>query len=192
MQWVIKRQTTSNKKKQKVMGKKEKVEEPKYSDSDQQGQDNKTYNFSSTSTRAKIETKTREKEGNINSDPTHQKNSDINNRDVCPLCNRPVKMVVECGICNRWFHFKSEITTEERLVKECPHETHYICKKTKNRSNQKQKLESLENNYKKKKPVQKQRKNRKICESFINPPKKKITNKKDKTQTRKVYHRRGN
>ena len=131
MQWVIKRQTTSNKKKQKVMGKKEKVEEPKYSDSDQQGQDNKTYNFSSTSTRAKIETKTREKEGNINSDPTHQNNSDINNRDVCPLCNRPVKMVVECGIGNRWFHFKSEITTEERLVKECPHETHYICKKNK-------------------------------------------------------------
>ena len=40
-------------------------------------------------------------------------------------------MVVKCGICNRWFHFKSEITTEARLVKEYPHETHYICKKDK-------------------------------------------------------------
>ena len=32
-------------------------EEPKYSDSEQQGKDNKTYNFRSTSRRAKIETK---------------------------------------------------------------------------------------------------------------------------------------
>ena len=34
----------------------ENVEEPKYSDSEQQGKDDKTYNFRSTSTRAKIET----------------------------------------------------------------------------------------------------------------------------------------
>ena len=37
-------------------------EKPKYSDSEQQGKEGKTYNFRSTSTRAKIETKTRGKE----------------------------------------------------------------------------------------------------------------------------------
>ena len=56
-------------------------------------------------------------------------NSDINNRDVCPLCNRPVKTGVECGICSRWFHYKCEGTTKERVLKEYPHETHCICKK---------------------------------------------------------------
>ena len=104
-------------------------EKPKYSDSEQQGKDDKTYNFRTTSTRAKIETKKRGKEDNINSELAQEENSDISNRDVCPLCNRPVKTGVECGICSRWFHYKCEGTTEERVLKEYPHETHYICKK---------------------------------------------------------------
>ena len=45
-------------------------EEPKYSDSEQQGKDNKTYNFRSTSTRAKIETKKMGEEDN-----THMKHT---------------------------------------------------------------------------------------------------------------------
>ena len=48
------------------------------SDGELQGEDNKTYNFRSTSTQAKFETKKREKEDNINSELTQEKNSDIN------------------------------------------------------------------------------------------------------------------
>ena len=68
---------------------------------------------------------------NINSELAQEENSDISNRDVCPLCNRPVKTGVECGICSRWFHYKCEGTTKERVLKEYPHETHYICKNDK-------------------------------------------------------------
>ena len=52
---------------------KEKVEEPNYSDSEQQGKDDKIYNFRSTSTRVKIETKKKGKEDNINSELTQEK-----------------------------------------------------------------------------------------------------------------------
>ena len=62
------------------------------------GRDDKTYNSRSTNTRAKIETKKRGKEGNINSELAQEENSDISNRDVCSLCNRPVETGVE------WFH----------------------------------------------------------------------------------------
>ena len=110
---------------------KEIVEEPKYSDSEQQGKDGKTYNFKKTSTRPKIQTKKRGKEDNINSELAQEENSDNSNRDVCPICNRPVKTGVECGICSRWFRYKCEKTTEERVLKEYPHETHYIRKKDK-------------------------------------------------------------
>ena len=56
------RETTGNRQRR------EKVEEPKFSDNEQQGKDNKTYNFRSTSTRAKIETEKSEKEDNRNSE----------------------------------------------------------------------------------------------------------------------------
>ena len=52
-------------------------EKPRYSDSEQQGKDDKTYNFRTTSTRAKIETKKRGKEDNINSELAQEENSDI-------------------------------------------------------------------------------------------------------------------
>ena len=80
------------------------MKEPKYSDSDQQGEYNKTYNFRSTSARPKIETKKR----SLNSKLAQEKNSDVNNRDICPLHYRPVKTGVECDICSRWFHHKCE------------------------------------------------------------------------------------
>ena len=60
----------------------EKVEEPKYSDSEKQGKDKKTYNFRSSSIRAKSETKRRGKEDNINLPAAQEKNSDIISRDV--------------------------------------------------------------------------------------------------------------
>ena len=105
------------------------MEEPKYSDSEQQGKDHKTYNFRSTSTSVKIETKKMGGKDNINSELAQEENSDISNRDVCPLCNRPVKTGVECGICGRWFHYRCEGNREERVLEEYPHKTHYICKK---------------------------------------------------------------
>ena len=82
------------------------MEETKYSDREQQGKDDKTYNFRSTNTRAKIETKKRVKECNINSELVQQENSGISNEDVSPLFNRPAETGVECGICSRWFHYK--------------------------------------------------------------------------------------
>ena len=45
---------------------KKKMEEPKERDSEQKGGNNRTYNFRSVSTRAKIETKERGKDDNIN------------------------------------------------------------------------------------------------------------------------------
>ena len=77
------------------------MEEPKYSDYEDQVEDNNTYNFRSTSIRAKIETKKMGKGVNVSSEVTQEKNSDINSSDACPLCNRPVKTGVEFGICSR-------------------------------------------------------------------------------------------
>ena len=107
------------------------MEKPNYSDSEQQGGEDETYNFRSTSTREKIGTKKIGKEDNINSELAQKSNTDINNRGVCPLCNRPVETGVECGICSRWFLYKCEGTTEGRVLKEYAQETHYICKKDK-------------------------------------------------------------
>ena len=53
---------------------KEKVEEAKYSNSEQQGKDDKTYNFRSTSRRAKIETEKRGKEDKTNSELAQEEN----------------------------------------------------------------------------------------------------------------------
>ena len=80
------------------------MEESQDSDSEQQGEDDKTYNFGSFSTREKIEMKKRGKEDNINSELAQEKSTDINNRDAYPVCNRPVKRGVECVLCSRWFH----------------------------------------------------------------------------------------
>ena len=77
---IIKRQITRNNQQQKeatVIGqRKGKVEEKKYSDCEKQNERNKTYTFWSTSTRAKIGTKKREKEGNIHPELSQDKNCD--------------------------------------------------------------------------------------------------------------------
>ena len=129
IQWLIKHQITNNKKKQQVMEEgKKKWKNQSIVIVNRKATD-KTYNVRSSTARAKIEK--RGKEDNINSELAQEENSDISNRDVCPLCNRPVKTGVECGICSRSFHYKCEGTTEERVHKEYPHETHCICKKDK-------------------------------------------------------------
>ena len=94
------------------------MEESKDCDSEQHGKDDKTYNFRSTSTREKIEMKTRGKEGNINSELAQEESTDINNRDAYPVYNRSVKTGAERGIYKGWFHYKCERTTEERALKE--------------------------------------------------------------------------
>ena len=148
-------------------------EEPKYSASEKKRKANKTYNFRSTSARAKIENKKRGIEDNINPELAQQKNSDINNRNVCPLFNIPVKTEVECGIYSRWFHYRCEVTTVKREVKEFSDETHYICKKEQARNQLVAAIREL------RKQLQKEEESRTKVEvaskRFMNPPKKKIT-----------------
>ena len=48
-------------------------------------------------------------------------------RDTCPICDKYVKTGVQCGYCQRWFHFKCEKTTEEQVLKKYPAEQQYIC-----------------------------------------------------------------
>ena len=67
------------KKKSNYQQQKEATGNGQRNDSEQQGKDDKTYNFGSTSTRAKIETKKRGKEDNINSELAQEENSDISN-----------------------------------------------------------------------------------------------------------------
>ena len=148
-------------------------EEPKYSDSEKKRKANKTYNFRSTSARAKIENKKRGIEDNINPELAQQKNSDINNRNVCPLFNITVKTEVECGIYSRWFHYRCEVTTVKREVKEFSDETHYICKKEQARNQLVAAIREL------RKQLQKEEESRTkvevVSKRFMNPPKKKIT-----------------
>ena len=96
---IVANKRSNNHQQKKITGngQRKKVEEPKYSDSEQQVEDGKTYNVRSTSTREKIETKKKQKEDNINSELAKEKNTDINNRDVCSLCNRPVRTGIEWG-----------------------------------------------------------------------------------------------
>ena len=38
---------------------------------------------------------------------------------------------MQCGYCQRWFHFKCEGRTKEKVMREYPEEMLYICKKNK-------------------------------------------------------------
>ena len=83
-----------------------------YSDSEQQSKGDKTISIilEVPVQVQKLKLKRVGKEDNISSDLAQEENSDISNRDVRPLCNRPVKTGVQCGICSRWFHYKCEGT----------------------------------------------------------------------------------
>ena len=38
---------------------------------------------------------------------------------------------MQCGYCSKWFHFKCEGTTKEKVMREYPEEMQHICKKDK-------------------------------------------------------------
>ena len=76
-------------------------------------------------------------EDNINSELAQEKSTDINNRDTCLLCNRPVKTGLKHGICDDDDGFITNMKEPQR--KEYLQNTHkkhttYV-KKTRNRSN---------------------------------------------------------
>ena len=53
-------------------------------------------------------------------------------KDICMCCDKYVETGVQCGSCNRWYHYKCEGTTEKEIKKLYPEETQYICKKDQN------------------------------------------------------------
>ena len=67
--------------------------------------------------------------------PTAQNSSDLKKKDkrntTCLERHMPnmwyVKTGVQCGYCQRWFHFEYENTTEEQVLKEYSAEQQYIC-----------------------------------------------------------------
>ena len=106
------------------------------------GQSAKKYNHYSqneTKVTERIRTRSVSKEMNKSGDqlPTAENSSDLEKktnkthhvlRDICPICDKYVKTGVQCGDCQRWFHFKCENTTEEQVLKEYPAQQQYICR----------------------------------------------------------------
>ena len=128
---LIKHQITNNKRKQQVMNKEKKWKNQITVIVNSKAEKTRPITLEVLVQEKKIGTKKIGKEDNINSELAQKSNTDINNRGVCPLCNRSVETGVECGICSRWFLYKCEGTTEGRVLKEYAQETHYICKKDK-------------------------------------------------------------
>ena len=52
-----------------------------------------------------------------NSSDLEKKTNETRNvwRDTCPICDKYVKTGVQCGYCQRWFHFKCENTREKQI-----------------------------------------------------------------------------
>ena len=46
-------------------------------------------------------------------------------------CDKYVETGIQCGYYQRWFHFKCEGTTKEKVMQEYPEEMQYIYKKDK-------------------------------------------------------------
>ena len=55
-----------------------------------------------------------------NSSDVEQKKNKTQNfmRDICLIYEKYVQTTVQCGYCQRWFHFKCENTTQEQVSKE--------------------------------------------------------------------------
>ena len=64
-----------------------------------------------------------------NSSNLEKKTNETRNvlRNTCPICDKYVKVGVQCGYCQRWFHFKCKNTTEEQVLKKYLAEQQYIC-----------------------------------------------------------------
>ena len=54
-------------------------------------------------------------------------------RDICQICDKYVETGVQCGYCQRCFHFKCENNTEEQVSKEHPAEQQYVKTTQKNK-----------------------------------------------------------
>ena len=114
---VTKEVSNSQLKKETLVGdgqRKEKEEEPKYSDST-----------------AEIG---RTKHSNYNENETENHNVEKEQKDIksgnCIKCDKCVETRVQCGYCQRWVHLKWEGTTIEKVMLEDTEEMQYICKKT--------------------------------------------------------------
>ena len=92
---------------------KEKAEEPKNSD--------RSVEINRTKQPYYNENKT--KNHNVEKEQQYIKNEN------CMKCDKYVETGVQCGYCQRWFHFKCEGTTKEKVMQEYPEEMQYICKK---------------------------------------------------------------
>ena len=91
---------------------KEEAEEPKYSD--------------------RCVEINRTKQSNFNVKKTENYNIEKEQQDIksenCMKCDKYVETGVQCGYCQRWFHFKYEGTTKEKVIQEYPEEMQYIYK----------------------------------------------------------------
>ena len=94
---------------------KEKAEEPKYSD-------------------RSVEAK-RAQQSNYNKKTPRKLFGENEQQDIksesCMTCDKCVYTRVQCGYCQRWFHFRCEGTTKEKVMKEYPEEIQTICKQDK-------------------------------------------------------------
>ena len=49
--------------------------------------------------------------------------------DICPIYDKYVKTGVQCGYCQRWFHFKCENTITNKFQKNTQQNNNtYVCK----------------------------------------------------------------
>ena len=64
---------------------------------------------------------------------TKQSNYNENKIEDCNVEKeqQDVETGVQCGYCQRWFHFKYEGTIKEKVMQEYPEEMQHICKKDK-------------------------------------------------------------
>ena len=77
----------------------------------------------------------RTKQSYYNENKTENHNVEKEQQDIknenCIKCDKFLKTGVQCGYCQRWFHFKWEGTAKEKVMQEYPEEMQYICKKDK-------------------------------------------------------------
>ena len=67
---------------------------------------------------------------NIETRTERELERDEEEKDACAKCKKKVvNKGVHCGICDRWFHYKCEETTEENVDEQYPGKVPYVCTK---------------------------------------------------------------
>ena len=80
-----------------------------------------------------IEVQTKQSDYNENKTEHYsaqKEQQDIKN-EKCIKSDKYIETGVQCGFCQRWFHFQCEGTSKENVMREYPEEMHYICEKDK-------------------------------------------------------------